>query len=278
MKTLITLAAFIALMHPTIHAQCTFDPTVTPNDLTLCPNSFDTLWTEVYESYQWYDDGNIIPGATNQFLVVDDANYLLSNISVEATSSGCTEMSPSVLVDGWAFLPAFVTNGGNYAFNGSNYEVCLNDTITFEFSFDSNIEWTADAIPIPGETNQLIEITSSTPTGVVNYGVCGSPSICPNYIQCLGVSLNVQFIDCGTTGLDELEMTWKVYPNPAEDLLTIDAADHKEHEFTILDALGRVVYEGTLMDKNTVDISNLSPGSYTVLLKAQPQHISFMKL
>jgi len=55
-------------------AQCPFDPTVTPADLILCPNSQGELATQSYDSYQWYKEGNPIPGATGQTLVVDAYN------------------------------------------------------------------------------------------------------------------------------------------------------------------------------------------------------------
>ena len=201
-----TLIFLLVGMTWTSFAQCNHDPTITPNSVILCPNEYDTLWTQTYDSYQWYKDGVPVPGATNQFLIIDQFNYAGTMVTVEATLSGCAEESPGVLVDGWMFLPPFVINGGDYNFNGSVYEVCVGDTITFELGlpYNTNIEWTADGNVLSGETDQLIAITSSIPTGVVSYHVCGSPSECPNYTACLGMNLYVQFINCSSVGIDEL--------------------------------------------------------------------------
>src|SRR5215510_8040249 len=106
MKKIYT-SALMFLLFVSANAQCPFDPTVTPNNLILCPNESDTLWTQVYDSYQWYKDGNLIPGATNQYYVVNAFTDGGSYFAVSATASSCTEMSPQVLVDGWAFLPPF---------------------------------------------------------------------------------------------------------------------------------------------------------------------------
>src|SRR5690606_8282712 len=95
-------------------AQCPFTATVTPNNLILWPSTQDTLWTQVYDSYQWYKAGQPIAGATNQYLVVDHFMDAGSEFSVEVTANSCTEMSDTVLVDGWAFLPPVVMHEGAF--------------------------------------------------------------------------------------------------------------------------------------------------------------------
>lgn len=268
MKTLLTSLLVTVLSGYQVYAQCPHDPTITPNDLILCPNSSDTLWTQSYDSYQWYKDGNIIPGATNQYLVVDDANDVLGNFTVEATDNNCAEMSPSVLVDGWAFLPGVVTNEGDYTFNPNPgvFEVCLGDTIRFIYSLTTNVQWTADNQPIPGATNATLELTSATVTNVVNYTVCGSPDVCPNYEICLGLNLPVQFIECNTNGIDELTHSFDVYPNPSEGLFTVESDGLlMESNYRIMDQLGRALLEGKIQSQKTViDIREFPDGVYFI--------------
>ncbi|MDG1509143.1 MAG: T9SS type A sorting domain-containing protein [Flavobacteriaceae bacterium] len=244
-----------------------------PVNPILCPNESDTLWTQSYDSYQWYKDGNLIPGETNQYLVIDNTNYGLSNITVEATDAGCSELSPSVLVDGWIFVPPVVTSGGDYNFNSVTgvIEVCLNDTITFEFSsiYDSNIQWTADGNPLSGETSSLIEITSSDTTGIVNYNVCGSPKNCPNYLQCLGVPLYVQFVECATLSIEDnirFDLNYRIYPNPSNSFVTIKSNfESFGRNYTITDQLGRIVLSGYLMSEYTkINIQEFSSGIYFI--------------
>ena len=270
MRSLVLLVCLICFSG-SLAAQCSHDPTITPSNPILCPFEPDTLWTQSYDSYQWYKDGELISGATNQYLVVDPANDVLASFTVEATVADCSELSPGVLVDSWLFLLPFVSNEGDYTFNNGVFEVCLKDTIRFELGlpYDTNVQWTADGSPVDGETNPLIQITSSDTTGIVNYNVCGSPSVCPNYSQCLGVPLNVQFVDCGVVGVEDnigFELDYKVFPNPSSGLVTIKSnTEPFGTNYTIFDQLGRIISSGFLASKNTeLDIRAFSSGVYFI--------------
>ena len=187
MKRIYTLF-LIVLFFNSAQSQCPFDPFVTPNNLILCPNESDTLWTQVYDSYQWYQDGNPIPGATNQYYVVSsfDAG---SNFSVEATDSSCTEMSPQVLVDGWLFLLPYVIHEGDQGwFDGQYTHLCEGDTLILILGqpYEVNIQWYNGFNPIPGATDDSLLITTSG-----SYTVEGAPAVCPNYIAQLGLFVDV---------------------------------------------------------------------------------------
>lgn len=173
-------------------AQCSFDPTVTPNNLIMCPNDVGMLMTQVYDSYQWYKDGNPIAGATNQVLPVSSAQDAGSSFSVEVTDSGCTEMSPAVLVDGWAFIGLTVMTTGDpfHVDSMANFYYCEGDTAILVLMppYDTNIQWYNNNQPIPGATDDTLIVTT---TG--NYYVSGAPSICPNFNQTLGVVLSYSF-------------------------------------------------------------------------------------
>lgn len=172
------------------YGQCSHEPTVTPSNLILCPNESDTLWTQVYDSYQWYKNGNPIAGATNQYLVVDHYNDSGYDFSVEATLNGCPEMSPTVLVDGWAFLPPFAMIEGTYSIDPSNGDIhaCPGDTVLLILGspYTTNIQWTNNGNPAPNGNDDTLIVVSD---GV--YGATGSPAVCPNYNAQLGVPINV---------------------------------------------------------------------------------------
>jgi len=55
----------------------------------------------------------------------------------------------------------------------------------------------------------------------------------------------------------------KIYPNPAQEYLTISGIAQKQ-PFSITDQNGRVVLEGQIADKGQVNIKNLTPGRYVV--------------
>lgn len=174
-------------------AQCTFTPTVTPNDLILCPQEEGVLSTQEYDSYQWYKDGEAIDGATEQTLNVEqfaDAGYMFS---VEATLDGCTEMSEDVMVDGWMFLLPYVIHGGDEP-NGIGIEgesfFCVGDTMTLTMGmpYTTNITWYRNGEVIDGENDVVLTITTSG-----SYTGSGAPETCPNYIAGVGVDVVTYF-------------------------------------------------------------------------------------
>lgn len=182
----------LCLLGTKTFAQCSFTPTITPNGLIMCPNETDTLWTQAYDSYQWYKDGVLIPGATLQYLVVNQATAAGSYFKVNATLSACTEMSDSVLIDGWAYLPPFVIHGGTYTINpndGSSLLCPGVDTMVLTFSYPNNIQWFKNGVAIPGATTNELKITEPG-----SYIVEGAPAVCPNDISTLGVSIDVAYI------------------------------------------------------------------------------------
>lgn len=159
----------------------------------MCPNTDDTLFTQTYDSYQWYKDGLQILGATSQFLPVNSFNDAGSTFYVAATLGGCTENSDTVLVDGWAFLPPFVMMHGTPAYFGGMGEAyfCNGDSALLELGmpYTESIQWTNGGTDIPGANSQTLLVTQ---TG--NYGVSGAPAVCPDYIVPIGVSIPIAFL------------------------------------------------------------------------------------
>lgn len=190
---ILTLSIAGLLSYQQLAAQCTFDPTITPDPVILCPNESLLLSTQAYDSWQWFKDGQPIPGAVQHSYQVNAATDVGSTFTVEATFEGCTEMSPPVLVDGWVFLLPFVMSEGDdpHGF-GPNGEAlyCVGDTLllTLMMPYDTAIQWTNGGQPIPGANNTQLVVTTSG-----DYSVSGAPSLCPNFIQQLGVTITALF-------------------------------------------------------------------------------------
>jgi hypothetical protein len=187
--------AFILLLEATSsRAQCPFTPTITPDDLILCPNTGDVLTTQVYDSYQWYKAGAPLVGQTGQTLPVNAFNDAGYTFSVEATLDGCTEMSPEVLVDAWAFLGATIMTTGAeplyFSQNGPVY--CGLDTVLLVMMppYVVNVQWTNNGQPIPGATDDTLMVTTAG-----NYSASGAPAICPNFFQNPGVEVGILFLE-----------------------------------------------------------------------------------
>lgn len=222
-------------------AQCPFDPTITPTDLILCPNEQGVLTTQVYDAYQWYKEGELIPNATGQTLAVDQFNDAGYTFTVEATLDGCTEMSPGVLVDGWAFLPPYVIHSGDEPLfvdgNGVAHH-CLGDTVLLVFSMTNNITWTNNGVVIPGETASILEVTSSG-----NYSGSGAPSVCPEFIMSLGVEVSLEF----------MEPTQPVIEQNDDQLCAVPAG--VDHQWFL---------NGEALPGSSACITPTAPGTYTV--------------
>jgi len=259
--------------------QSNCQPTISPSAPILCPDATDTLWTQTFDSYQWYKDGEIIENETKQYLVIDNS-YSLASVQVKTTKENCQGESDQVLIDGWTFLLPSVTSQGNYDFVNDVHTVCTGDTISFEFNlpYNTNIQWTADQNAIDGDTSAIINITSAVERQTINYGVCGSPDICPDYVQCLGVPLYVQFINCQSVDIKEVKDNRFVYPNPAKDIINIERTLSIE-KIEILNLSGQTCKVIT-DNLSQINIQELKKGAYIMRLSwtnGDQQYQKFIK-
>lgn len=166
----------------TVNAQC--DPVITPTTMILCPDESDTLFADAHDTYQWLQDGQPIPGATGQFFIADANVVGGSMISVVTTTAGCpnaTDTSDEVFIDGWMFLLPFVQH-----LSDDDHLCGAMDSVIFEFSYDSTVQWYLNGAPIPGADNDTFIAYAPG-----FYTVEGAPSVCPNFVMPLGLDLQV---------------------------------------------------------------------------------------
>lgn len=73
---------------------------------------------------------------------------------------------------------------------------------------------------------------------------------------------------------------WKIFPNPANSILTINCAGTLSHNsYTITDMTGRLVASDAILTNNTqLDVRGLSPGIYTVTIYSANNSIQTEKL
>ena len=257
------LAAWLFLMSPSATAQCTHNPTVTPNNLIFCPSGgFDTLWTQNYQGYQWFKDGVLQVGDTLRYRRVThlDAG---SMFSVDATLNGCTERSPQVMVDGWVFLLPVV------ATDGLRFPLCIGDTLRLRLlpPYTMHIQWTNGGVPIPGATDDTLIVTTDG-----DYSVSGAPELCPAFLQQLGVTLSYRFVPCPNSineNASALGLGPFWYPNPlvGKHLYLRGEIPAKNLAVKIQDAMGRCLQEEVLPAGSSVlewKAGEL-PGLYTVV-------------
>ncbi len=117
-------------------------------------------------------------------------------------------------------------------------------------------QWYSQNGIMVGDTNQSLTLTSYGDYYViVNLNGCVSDTSNVLHITNVGVSEN------------ESNSTINIYPNPVANELIIEAKENKDKiEFEILNAIGQVVFKGSLMEKTVVQTKNFAQGMYVVRL------------
>lgn len=239
---------------------CPFTPSIYPDSLVLCPNQSDSLWTQIYDAYQWLDqNGDTIPNRINRYLPVTGGRY-----TILATQNGCTEMSTPVDVS------VYSGNAGYYVAQTAGPDsssVCKGDTITLvlnpskpPYPSDQFVEWFKDGQPVMFPHNDTLVITGSG-----TYSVRVANDVCPGYYAYGSEIFTYHFKDC-TTAItkNSLENPISIYPNPSAGILRIKIpAALVGNRYFLYDLFGQSILNGRLNETATfLDIKNLPAGVY----------------
>ena len=82
-----------------------------------------------------------------------------------------------------------------------------------------------------------------------------------------------------TEEVDPYAETFRIYPNPLSDFLTIDKLQPWKHQVKIFDQLGRcVLYKVALEPEIEVDVMHLQPGMYFVKVDEIPSMRKIIKI
>ena len=93
-----------------------------------------------------------------------------------------------------------------------------------------------------------------------------SMSFIPDNI--VGSTISPYKIDYMTSATSDLEMNkFKIYPNPVNDIIRFDSDHTSIEQIEIIDNLGRVIMSNNQLTINTINVSNLIPGVYTLRIK-----------
>jgi hypothetical protein len=274
MKSIFLSGAFLALPFAVALGQCPFDPVVN-GELLVCPDGFTTLSTQQYDAYQWYSrpfsggTAQPIAGATGATLDVD-YDQTPVYISVEATLNGCTERSPEVLVDGRVFLPVVVRSEGNFTVgNNGEMEICPGDTayLILLLPYTINIQWYDGLEAVPGATDDTLVVTQPG-----SYWVEASPGECPEYLQFLGVWIEVVNRPPGectsAAPVPEQQMAVRVFPNPAGATLRVALEEDVPASLVLLDALGRPLRQQIFRRSTVLFTAGLPAGCYWLQIRS----------
>jgi hypothetical protein len=255
---------------------CSHNPTIFPDSLFICPNVDDTIWTQVYDSYQWIDgNGDSITGETNQYFIPSQGNY-----SVLTTLNGCVEISPQVFVQQYNFglVFYFVDTAGTLIHPDT---ACIGDTLKLFLSPNKpdtqfkEVIWFNNGIPIPNSTDDTLLITASG-----NYSVTISRAWCPDYDFFISPTFSYTFIDCNIDIDEHSSLPWiEAYPNPSSELITVKVEPELiGKNFSILDVLGKKVYTNKFDSEiNYIKLSNFDNGVYLLNVDDMGISLDFIK-
>ncbi|MDQ3190864.1 MAG: T9SS type A sorting domain-containing protein [Bacteroidota bacterium] len=81
-----------------------------------------------------------------------------------------------------------------------------------------------------------------------------------------------------TVGLNKLSpMSMSIYPNPTKDMVTLNGADFKENNLTVLNFSGQLVTDYTMVNENTLNFQNLNDGIYFLKINENFRRIVLIK-
>ncbi|MDB3904887.1 gliding motility-associated C-terminal domain-containing protein [Crocinitomicaceae bacterium] len=120
-----------------------FDASISSNSLdsVLCPGSTLDLLASPGDSFQWFLDGVLLPGETNQTLTIND----IGMYTVEVIDGVCTDTSGIYSVS--FIIPIISSNTGANSF-------CSGASIDLISSLGDSYQWALDGIDIPNANNQ----------------------------------------------------------------------------------------------------------------------------
>lgn len=197
-------SAFV-LLGMNASGQCVFDAVISPASLTLCPLQSDTLFAGPADTYQWFKNNLPVNGGTGPYLIVSALNDANASFQVVQTLSGCSELSPAVLVS--VIAPPALAFSVSEGTNGA----CLGDTLHLQITSgqSQNITWYRNGQIIPGAN--AIGYPATT-TG--SYSVSAALSACPNQTQ-IATGQSLTFTQAGTPVIYADNLNQQLYVEPA---------------------------------------------------------------
>ncbi|MBK9291997.1 MAG: hypothetical protein IPM52_10275 [Bacteroidetes bacterium] len=153
------------------------------------------------------------------------------------------------------FFAPFVIIDGTFSIGPEGEIVwCPGDSLSFELGmpYNTNITWYRNGQPIPGAVSNVLKVTQDG-----SYSVSAAPEVCPDYIQWLGVPLEVIYCTTGiggklVSGIRLVDKGDAVYLMQDGDALC------DQRPYRIFDGMGRLLGAG-LVDAGRIPVAGLPP-------------------
>lgn len=243
-----------------IESNCnTVDPSINIvepiADATWCVNTLGELSFEANSpdlaitSYQWFNDGIAIAGATNPVLSINNVQQSDGGNYFCTISNGCNTVSTNtatVFVSSTAILPS-ISQVGNQ----------------LQSSIPSGIQWYLNGALLNGETNEFIDIMGA-----------GSYTVRSVAGPCSATSAAFQI-----TSIKDLNQVANIsiIPNPSSGIFSIEIENwNEEIGVNIQNVLGQDIIEETSFQNQVIlDLTDFSNGLYIVSLSSNGYQASY---
>jgi hypothetical protein len=219
-------------------------PTLTPSGtVNVCSVSGGSVLLTVNTGgvtsgldYQWMKDGVAISGATNSTYTATASGNYISQVSL--TGGSCVSLSVATNVNIASYPNPPITYNGSVVSTSSSY---------------IGYQWFLNSVAIPGATSYNY-VPAANGTYIVKVTNAAG---CVNYSAALAV---------GNVGVEEHNKTdISIYPNPATNIVRIDAAYNVNAVITSVD--GRAIMEQKAATE--MNIGHLPKGIYLIRLYSQ---------
>lgn len=219
----------------------------------LCEGEDITLNATAGEglTYQWFHGSDLLPDQTASIVASQSGVYSVK------VSKGLVESTSAPLEVTMNSIPkAEITTSGDLSF-------CPGEKVTFSAntSNDLTYSWMKGTTKIQGSVTSLDITASGTYSLVTNAYGCSATSE--------PVSVNVYSASdpACTTGLDNNQVIFKVYPNPFKDHFIVETSTLNSAPYMaeLFDANGSIIFKQQLEKENTrISIPVTTSGFYTL--------------
>ena len=209
-------------------------PTISPSGIiNLCkPDAVNLSVEAVYDSYQWYKNGNIISGATSNNYNTNKPAYYTVMVTLGDCSATSEVQAVAVTASPLANISA--PNGLDLCAGIVKLKASYNATYTYQ--------WYLDGSPIAATSYIYLPVATGD-----YYCVVTTAAGCSRTTAILNV-INT----CGRTGV--MENTFSVYPNPTAGefniLFSTDQTLNTNAEIKIYNLMGAQVYQNNTSINN----------------------------
>lgn len=148
----------------------------------------------------------------------------------------------------------------------SNLTICSNGSTTLTASANGVLNWYStitSSVAIGSGSNYVTPILS---TGTYTYFV--GTQVCPDSVNRVAITILVD--PCTELLYKEMNVQGaRIFPNPANESFYIDLLSVQDCEIVLYDLTGRKTLETKVRSKEEINVSNLNPGMYFLMLKSK---------